>query len=89
MGVAVDFTQTNQVFQAANSIVEWITTWAMDNNHFYGYSSVPDSNQSSLKLLSLRFENDLAGNVSLHPLIQAGPTNAVFRGAMIQAPNKW
>lgn len=90
MSVEVDFGEFNQVFQAANTQVGWTTTWSLmtDSNHFIGSSIIPDSNQSILTVISQGFENDIHGSILLHQVVQSGPHDALFRVAVIQAPNR-
>lgn len=89
MSVEVDFAQSGQVFQAAGTQNPWIVTWEMDSNHYYGVSFVPDSNRSNLQVISIAYDNDPAGNVSIHVVLQNNGLDAVFRAAAIQVPNKW
>jgi hypothetical protein len=90
MSVEVDFFQANQVFQAANTQAGWVLSASFfDSNHYYGVSFVPDSEQSALTLISLSYEKDIFGNVTIPHTIQTANNPAVWRVALIEAPSKF
>ncbi len=90
MSVEVDFFQSNQVFQAANTQAGWVLSASFfDSNHYYGLSFVPDSEQSTLTLNSLSYDKDIFGNVNFPFVIQTGNNPAVWRVAGIEAPSKF
>jgi hypothetical protein len=91
MSVEVDFTETNQVFQAAGIRLPWRFTWpgVLDSSHYYGLSFVPDSDRSNLQLSLLAYNRDPAGNVGIDFDVTNNAEDAVFRAAVIQAPSKF